>query len=116
MAKEPDPRTGTRKVTVSLPISLVDRLDDKVPPRQRSAFIARAIERQLAIEEQATALEEAAGAWPDEDYPDLETEEAIDRWVAELRGPAYGQGADSKDVDRPGAEPPTSLEEKSDRP
>jgi hypothetical protein len=43
--------------------------------------------RKVTIEEQAAALEEAAGAWRDEDYPDLEAEEAIDRWVAELRGP-----------------------------
>lgn len=78
----------TRKVTVTLPISLLARLDGIVPSRLRSAFIARAIEEQLALVEQAVALEESAGAWRDEDYPDMATEGAIDRWLAELRGPA----------------------------
>ena len=115
MATEIDPPTRTRKVTVSLPVSLVDRLDGKVSPRQRSAFIARAIEGQLAIEEQATAIEEAAGAWQDEDYPDLGTEEAIDRWVAELRGPSYGQGAYGQDARGSGVAPSTGSEKRSER-
>lgn len=91
-------KSSTRKVTVSLPQSLVDRLDDRVPARQRSAFIARAIEEQLAIEEQAAALDAAAGAWRDEGYPDLATEGAIDRWLAELRGPDRSGIASSTDA------------------
>ena len=67
-----DTKTGLRKVTVSLPASLLDRLDDEVPQRKRSAFIARAIESQLAIQEQAAALEASAGAWRDEDYADID--------------------------------------------
>ena len=87
MATETDqPR---RKVTVTLPTSLLARLDDKVPSRLRSAFIARAIEDQLALVEQAAALEESAGAWRDTEYPDMATGEGIDRWLADLRGPAY---------------------------
>ena len=86
MATETDSRT--RKVTVSLPVSLLDRLDAKVPPRRRSDFIARAIEEQLTIADQAEALVESAGAWRDEDYPDMVTEGAMDRWLAELRSPA----------------------------
>jgi hypothetical protein len=77
-----------RKVTVTLPISLLARLDDSVPSRGRSAFIARAIEEQLALMEQAAALEASAGAWRDQDYPDLDSEQEIDRWLAGLRGPA----------------------------
>ena len=91
MATETDPRT--RKVTVSLPTSLLDRLDDKVPPRRRSDFIARAIEEQLTITDQVEALAESAGAWRDEDYPELVTEHAMDRWLAELRGPAGSREA-----------------------
>jgi hypothetical protein len=83
MAMEPDSRM--RKVTVSLPASLLDGLDDKVSPRRRSAFIARAIEAQLAIEEQAAAIEASAGAWRDEDYADMVSEAATDRWLTKLR-------------------------------
>ena len=79
---------SVRKVTVALPSSLLTRLDDKVPFRQRSAFIARAIEEQLAILEQVVALEESAGAWPDKDYGDMIAEEEMDQWLIELRGSA----------------------------
>jgi len=73
-------------MTVSLPITLVERLRALVPPRKRSAFIAEALEEKLALAEQAQAFEEAAGIWSDEDHPEMATGEDIDRWLAELRG------------------------------
>jgi predicted transcriptional regulator len=76
-----------RRVTVTLPEDLLNRLDMAVPRRERSAFIARAIEEQLAIEGQVAAIEEAAGCWSDEAHPDMKTEGDIDRWLAELRRP-----------------------------
>lgn len=76
-----------RKVTVTLPEDLLNRLDMAVPRRERSAFIARAVEEQLAIEGQIAAIEESAGCWSDEAHPDMKTEEDIDRWLAELRRP-----------------------------
>jgi len=76
-----------RKVTVALPEDLLNCLDMAVPRRERSAFIARAIEEQLAIEGQIDAIEEAAGCWSDEAHPDIKTGEDIDRWLAELRRP-----------------------------
>lgn len=79
-------RSSVRKVTVTLPAPLLNRLDKAVPSRRRSAFIARAIEEQLAVVEQAAAIEESAGAWRDEDYPDMATDADIVRWLAELRG------------------------------
>jgi len=74
-------------VTVTLPEDLLDRLDMAVPCRERSAFIARAIEEQLAIEGQIAAIEESAGCWSDEAHPEMKAEEDIDRWLAELRRP-----------------------------
>ena len=79
-------RSSARKVTVTLPASLLSRLDEMVPSRRRSAFITRAVEEQLAILEQARAIEESVGAWRDEDYLDMTASEDIDRWLAELRG------------------------------
>jgi hypothetical protein len=78
--------TGFQKVTVTLPKQLVERLNEIIPQRQRSRFIAEAIQEQLITLEQSIAIEEAAGLWKDEDYPHLRTEADIDRWLAELRG------------------------------
>jgi len=91
-----EPNLQTRKVTVSLPFSLLNRLDRKVPRRQRSAFVAQAIEERLAIEEQAAGLEASAGAWQDSAYPDMATEADMDRWLADLRGPAYRADPDQE--------------------
>ena len=79
-------RANVRKVTVSLPDSLIDRLDSFIPRRKRSKFIAIAIQEQLALLEQLEALEETAGLWTDENYPEFLTEADIDRWISELRG------------------------------
>lgn len=75
-----------QKITISLPQSLVERLKAHVPPRQRSDYIARILEEQLALEEQFSALEETAGCWSDENHPDLKSDEEIDGWLADLRG------------------------------
>lgn len=75
----------TQKITVSLPKSLSEQLKERVPPRQRSSFIAEAVEERLALEDQLDAIEESAGCWKDEDHPELMTDEDIDTWLAELR-------------------------------
>ncbi len=74
-----------KKITVTIPQELLLRLDKFVPQRQRSQFIALAIQTQLAIAEQANAIEESAGIWRDEDYPEMKTDEDIDAWLKELR-------------------------------
>ena len=78
--------TEFQKVTVTLPKELVARLNEIIPQRKRSRFIADALQEQLAILELAAALDETAGLWKEEDYPDLKTGADIDRWIAELRG------------------------------
>lgn len=77
---------NTEKITVSLPRELVERLRELIPARRRSVFIAEALQEKLALEEQYNAIEEAAGAWKDEDHPEFQTDEGIDRWLSELRG------------------------------
>ena len=73
------------KITITLPEELLKRLDTIVPRSQRSHFIATAIQEQLALLEQLAALEESAGAWTDENHPEMLTEADIDRWLAQLR-------------------------------
>lgn len=76
---------GTQKTTVVFPQSLLRRLQERVPLRQRSAFIVEAVEEKLALEEQLAAIEGAAGCWSDEDHPELKTDEDIDSWLSEIR-------------------------------
>jgi metal-responsive CopG/Arc/MetJ family transcriptional regulator len=75
----------TQKITVTLPRRLLKELDAVVPPRERSQFIAQAVQEQLAILEQAQVVDEAAGAWQDEAYPELDSDEKIEEWLAQLR-------------------------------
>jgi metal-responsive CopG/Arc/MetJ family transcriptional regulator len=77
--------TSVQKVTVTLPKKLLKRLDEFIPRRQRSRFIATAIQEHLAMLEQLAALEESAGAWTNELHPEMQTEADIDRWLAQLR-------------------------------
>lgn len=78
--------SDTQKTTVSLPKPLLERLKERVPARQRSSFIAAALEERLTLEDQLEAIEESAGSWSGEDHPELMSNEDIDSWLAELRG------------------------------
>lgn len=79
------PAASARKITVTLSEDLLDRLDTRIPARQRSRFIAAAIESQLTIAEQLAALDETAGAWSDENHPEMLTDAGIDSWLSGLR-------------------------------
>ena len=73
------------KITVVLPAGLLERLRAHVPSRQRSRFILEAIEERLSTQELLAALDETAGAWTDENHPEMRTPDDIDRWLADLR-------------------------------
>lgn len=87
---------GVRKITVTLPAVMLARLEERVPARGRSRFIMEAVEERLAIEEQLAALDETAGAWTDENHPDMKTDEDVDRWLANLRA-SWGQMGSAAD-------------------
>ncbi|RMF33487.1 MAG: hypothetical protein D6759_06895 [Chloroflexi bacterium] len=70
------PPSETQRITVTFPKPLLQRLRERVPPRQRSAFIVEAVEEKLALEEQIAAIEETAGCWQDEDHPEIAIEES----------------------------------------
>lgn len=74
-----------RKVTVTRPDELLMRLDARVPSRQRSSFIAQAIETQLALAEQQATIEETVGAWSDANHPDMMGKADMDTWLQALR-------------------------------
>jgi Arc/MetJ-type ribon-helix-helix transcriptional regulator len=78
-------QADSQKITVTLPTALLTRLREHVPARQRSRFILEALEERLALEEQIVALAETAGAWSEQNHPEMRTDEDIDRWLGELR-------------------------------
>ncbi len=79
------PHVDAQKITVTLPRALLNRLDEHVAPRRRGRFIAEAIEERLALAEQSAALAETAGAWSDENHPDMRSGQEIDEWLDNLR-------------------------------
>ena len=78
-------KSDTQKVTISLPSQVVQRMNELIPARQRSRFIAETLTERLALEEQILALDESAGAWSDARHPDMQDDAAIDRWLTALR-------------------------------
>lgn len=74
---------GTLRTQISLPGELVAAVDAVSGERGRRQFILQAIEREVTRQRQLDALQAAAGAWKDEDHPELEA--GADAWVRELR-------------------------------
>jgi hypothetical protein len=72
-------------MNVLMPAGGAKDLREYVPPRKRARFVAEAVERELRRLRLEAALEASAGAWQDEDHPDLADGLAIDRWIAEGR-------------------------------
>ncbi len=66
-----------QKVTVTLPKELLERLNKAVPGRKRSLFVVAAIEEQLALTEQSSALAETAGSWSSENHPTMHDDAGI---------------------------------------
>jgi hypothetical protein len=62
---------------------LVKDIDRLVGPRRRSSFLTEAAEEKLMRYRQIAALKAAAGAWKDEDHPELSQGSA--KWVRKIR-------------------------------
>jgi Arc/MetJ-type ribon-helix-helix transcriptional regulator len=72
-----------RRTHVVLSDQLVKDIDTLVGTRQRSSFITQAAEKELMRLRQIEALKAAAGAWKDEDHPELK--QGSVKWVRKLR-------------------------------
>ncbi|MCG2769760.1 MAG: hypothetical protein L6435_15480 [Anaerolineae bacterium] len=75
----------TTRINVTFPDSLLEELKRYVPGRKRSKFIVEATEKELHRMRFRKALRESAGAWSDEDHPDLMTAEDVNRYIRRLR-------------------------------
>mgnify|MGYP001187674431 FL=1 len=65
--------------------SLMDELRKAVPARERTRFVEEILARELRRRKLKAALKASAGAWKDEDHPDMMTGADIDRWIEEQR-------------------------------
>ncbi|MEM6428134.1 MAG: ribbon-helix-helix domain-containing protein [Deinococcota bacterium] len=74
-----------KKVTVTLPQDLIERLNEAVPSRKRSLFITEAIREHLDLIEQINVLDVSAGSWSLDHHPEMKDEAAIDTWLQGLR-------------------------------
>ena len=74
-----------RRINVAFPEPLLEMMETVVAPRERNQFIVEATEKALRQERLLKAIQRSSGAWSDPDYPDLQTDEDIDRYVRRLR-------------------------------
>lgn len=65
--------------------SLMDDLRKAVPARERTRFVEDILGRELKRRKLKEALKASAGAWKDEDHPDMKTGKDIDRWLKKVR-------------------------------
>jgi len=74
---------SSKRTHVVLEEKLVKDIDRLVGPRQRSSFLTEAAQEKLMRFRQIAALKAAAGAWKDEDHPELKQGSA--KWVRKMR-------------------------------
>ncbi len=72
-----------KRTHVVIPEPLVREIDLLVGSRQRSRFLVEAAQKELMRRRQIEAFKAAAGAWKDEDHPELGRGSA--RWIRKLR-------------------------------
>ena len=73
------------RMKVLLSPEVVKDFGGDVPLQKRAHFVAAAMARELRRLRLEAALDVSAGAWSDEDHPDLADGPAIDRWIADGR-------------------------------
>ena len=74
---------NAKRTHIVLSDQLVKEIDALVGRRHRSSFLNEAAEKELMRRRQIQALKAAAGAWKDEDHPELKQGSA--KWVQGLR-------------------------------
>lgn len=74
------------KTLIVLPDKLGEEMKQVIPPRQRSAFVAQAVEKQLRALRYGKILKKTAGSWTDKNHPDMKTQAGINRHLGRLRG------------------------------
>lgn len=80
-----------KMVPIRIPAHLLKDIDKHVGSRRRSQFIIEASERELVRRKQLEAIQAAAGAWKDEDHPELpDSVEGLREYLHKLRAGRVG--------------------------
>ncbi|MEW6233475.1 MAG: hypothetical protein AB1566_14340 [Chloroflexota bacterium] len=73
------------KVQFVFPKSILDAVDRAAGRRKRSRFVAQATVEKLEKLAFEKAADTAFGAWADDEYPDLQTDEDMEVFLANIR-------------------------------
>lgn len=83
------------RTNLMLPADLVREVDRFAGPRNRSRYVAEALESRLRRDRLREAVEATAGVLRPEDYPEWATSDAVVDWVrkgrAEVSDPGPGR-------------------------
>jgi len=82
----PVTKAATSRLNLYLPSELVNELRQYVPAGERTRFVAQALARELRRIKLLAAIEGSAGAWREEDHPELASGADIERWIEKERG------------------------------
>jgi hypothetical protein len=74
------------KTLIVLPDALGIELKQTIPARQRSLFVAEAVEKQLRSMKFRKNLVRTAGIWTEKNHPDTTTQAGINRYLGRIRG------------------------------
>jgi metal-responsive CopG/Arc/MetJ family transcriptional regulator len=82
------------RTNLLLPEALVREVDRFAGPRNRSRYVAEALEARLRRDRLREAVETTAGVLTAEDYPHWATSDAVLEWVRAGRAEVTDPGAD----------------------
>lgn len=76
-------RSKTKQANFSLPGELLEELRRQAPKREQSRIVAEALRRELIRRRFRRAVDNAFGAWKEEEHPELK--EGTERFLRRLR-------------------------------
>lgn len=79
------PRAVKVRMNLYITKAVADELRRLVPARERTKFVEEVLARELRRARLKEVLARTAGAWKDEDHPDMMTFEDVNRWLEETR-------------------------------
>lgn len=78
-------RAVKERMNLYITKSIMDDLRRAIPARERTRFVEEVLARELRRRKLKAALATSAGAWKDEDHPELATFEDVNLWLEESR-------------------------------
>lgn len=78
-------RTVKERMNLYITKSLMDELRKAIPARERTRFVEEVLARELRRKKLKSVLKATAGAWKDEDHPELATFDDVNRWIEKGR-------------------------------